>query len=370
MFDESRIPTGIAGLDRVIEGGIRNNTTLLVVGSSGTGKSTFAMQYLMYGLEHGENALYMSLEEPPEQIMREAAMLGFDMEKYHNKELFFFHSKGDDFKLLVEEQLPALVEAKQDYSVKTRVVIDPLTPLIWSVHEKQEQRDLITKLFYTLKQLGPVLITTEEHAAPGETLGEDVLIPLYLSDGAVHLTYRPIGGAFNRSLEIVKMRATRHGEEVYPYIFVRGLGVVVRTSPMMSAEDARKYDDTFDKAIRTAADLGASDLLLDKLRYIKENWAYTFSPKETLEILFESQGLTGALKKSDIIKKGEAVEVEQSSEEMAVDSDVVMEEAPIEMEEVPLETIDATVPVDESVGSDNVSLIDVDDISELEDLIL
>lgn len=374
MFDESRIPTGIAGLDRVIEGGIRNNTTLLVVGSSGTGKSTFAMQYLMYGLEHGENALYMSLEEPPEQIMREAAMLGFDMEKYHNKELFFFHSKGDDFKLLVEEQLPALVEAKQDYSVKTRVVIDPLTPLIWSVHEKQEQRDLITKLFYTLKQLGPVLITTEEHAAPGEALGEDVLIPIYMSDGAVHLTYRPIGGAFNRSLEIIKMRATRHGEEVYPYIFVRGLGVVVRTSPMMSAEDARKYDDTFDKAIKTAADLGASDLLLDKIRYIKENWSYTFSPKETLEILFESQGLTGALKKADIAKKAEEAEIEQSSEqspdEMPADSDVVMEEVPIMAEEVPLETVDATVPADDAGASDDGTLIDVDDISELEDLIL
>ena len=170
------------------------------------------------------------------------------------------------------------------------------------------------------------------------------------------------------------MRATRHGEEVYPYIFVRGLGVVVRTSPMMSAEDARKYDDTFDKAIKTAADLGASDLLLDKIRYIKENWSYTFSPKETLEILFESQGLTGALKKADIAKKAEAAEMEQSSEEIPSDSDVVMEEVPIAVEEVPqevpLETVDATVPADDAGASDDGTLIDVDDISELEDLIL
>ena len=86
-----------------------------------------------------------------------------------------------------------------------------------------------------------------------------------------------------------------------------------------------------------------------------------------MEIVFESQGLTGALKKSDIAKKNEAVEIEQSSEEVAVDSDVVMEEAPIEMEEVPLE---ATVPADDISASDDGSLIDVDDMSELEDLIL
>jgi KaiC/GvpD/RAD55 family RecA-like ATPase len=140
MSRERRIPTGIAGLDRVIEGGVRDNTTLLVVGSSGTGKSTFAMQYLNYGLEHGENGLYISMEEPPEQILREAKMLGFNLDKYYEKELFFFHSKGKDFVKLVDEQLPALVEMNKNFSVKTRVVIDPLTPLTWAIHDKQEQR--------------------------------------------------------------------------------------------------------------------------------------------------------------------------------------------------------------------------------------
>jgi len=357
MSSELRIPTGIAGLDRVIEGGVRDNTTLLVVGSSGTGKSTFAMQYLNYGLEHGENALYISMEEPPEQILREAKMLGFNLDKYYEKELFFFHSKGKDFVKLVDEQLPALVEMNKNFNVKTRVVIDPLTPLTWAISDKQEQREMITKLFYTLKQLGPVLITTEEHASPGETVGEDVLIPIYMSDGAVHLTYRPIGGAFNRSLEIVKMRATRHGEEVYPYIFVRGIGVVVRTTPLVSAEDLRKYDDLFDKAIRTAADIGASDTVLERLAYVKENWTYPFSPKETLQIFFESQGLTDALTKDEVAKRKES----------SVAADVA-----IDMTELSASEDDVVMP-DLSPVSDETSneegLIEIDNLSDLEDMI-
>lgn len=350
-----RIPTGIAGLDRIIEGGVLDNTTLLVVGSSGTGKSTFSMQYIMYGLERGENALYISMEEPPEQIMREAAMLGFDMEKYYNKELFFFHTKGEDFRKLVDEQLPSLVEATQEYSVKTRVVIDPLTPLIWSIQDKQEQRDLITKLFYTLKQIGPVLVTTEEHAAPGETVGEDVLIPIYLSDGAVHLNYRPIGGAFNRALEIIKMRATRHGEEVYPYIFVRGVGVVVRTTPMMTDEQAHKYDDIFDKAIKTASDLEASSIFVDKIGYIKDNWGYPFSPKETLQILFELEELTGVIKKKDVTKKEDMVtQLQQETSIEKMDETI----------ELPSED-----PSFEITTVGQKSLIDIENLNELEELI-
>ncbi|MCD4703129.1 MAG: AAA family ATPase [Methanosarcinaceae archaeon] len=359
MTSEDRIPTGIAGLDRIIEGGLRDNTTFLVVGSSGTGKSTFAMQYLTYGLEQGENALYVSMEEPPEQIMREAEMLGFNMKKYYNKELFFFHTKGKDFVELVEEQLPALVEANKEYDVKTRVVIDPLTPLIWSVKDKQEQREIITKLFYTLKQLGPVLITTEEHAAPGETIGEDVLIPIYLSDGAVHLSYRPIGGAFNRSLEIVKMRATRHGEEVYPYIFVRGIGVVARTNPPVSADDLRKYDDMFEKAIKTARDFGAPDTFLVKLQAVMDNWSYSFSPKETLQILFETYNITSSMKNKDA--QQEAIVVEN----VTTSSSESLEEAG-NMEYV--EESDDMV-LEDTTNSHEGDLIDIDDLSELEDLI-
>lgn len=358
MSSEKRIPTGIAGLDRVIEGGVRDNTTLLVVGSSGTGKSTFAMQYLNYGLEHGENALYISMEEPPEQIMREAKMLGFNLDEYYEKELFFFHSKGKDFVKLVDEQLPALVAANQNYAVKTRVVIDPLTPLTWAIQDKQEQREVITKLFYTLKQLGPVLITTEEHASPGETIGEDVLIPIYMSDGAVHLSYRPIGGAFNRALEIIKMRATRHGEEVYPYIFVRGVGVVVRTTPLMSAEDVRKYDDVFDKAIRTAADLRVNEKILERLVYVKENWSYPFSPKETLQIFFESQGLNDTLTKEDLARrKGE----EESSPEVPLDI--------AELSGGTLQVEDVELMPEDVLPSDDEGLIEIDSLSELEELI-
>ncbi|MCK5561045.1 MAG: circadian clock protein KaiC, partial [Thermoplasmata archaeon] len=215
-----------------------------------------------------------------------------EMEKHFEKELFFIHLKGRNFKDMINEQLPKLVKARQDYSVKTRVAIDPMTPVIWSIPDKQDQRELISKLFNTLKQLGVVMATVEEHSKPGETIGEDVLLPIYLADTVVHLDYHPIGGAFNRTLQIIKMRGSAHGESVYPYIFARGAGVIARTSGEEAREKERKnYDQIFNDAIATAKQLNAQEYFVNKLEYMKINWIYEYSPEESLQIMFSSHGL-------------------------------------------------------------------------------
>src|SRR3989304_2478743 len=115
---DTRIRSGIHGLDNLIEGGFRDKTVVVVVGSSGTGKTTFTVQYILHGLEQGEQGLYGSLEESPEQIMREAELMGLDLRKHLEKDLFFIHLKGKNFKKMIEEQLPQLVKARADYPIR------------------------------------------------------------------------------------------------------------------------------------------------------------------------------------------------------------------------------------------------------------
>ena len=288
----ARIPSGIIGLDEVIEGGFRDNTVTVIVGASGTGKSTFAMQYLLAGLDNGQQGLYISLDVTQKQIVQECILWGWDrIQEYLDTSLFFFETTGSDFKNIIEEQLPRLVEARKDYEVLTRVVIDPLTPILWAEKDKSVQRELISKLFNMLKEIGGVLATVEEH---GETLDQTDLsgsIPIFLSDGVIHLRYQPIGGAFNRTLEIVKMRGTRHGEEVYPYIFSRGVGVIVRSTPVFHEETAREHDSIFEQAILAARREEASEILISALEKMRDNWAYDYSPKEALEKILKEHGI-------------------------------------------------------------------------------
>ncbi len=290
----TRIETGIFGLDQIIEGGFRDNAAIVVVGSSGTGKTTFGMQFIMHGIDKGEQGLYVTMEESPDQIMNEAEMMGWDMRKHYEKSLFFIHLKGKNFKKMVEEQLPQLVKARSDYDIKTRVVIDPMTPVIWATDDKLQQRELIGKLFYTLKELGVVVATVEEHSHPGETVGEDVLLPIYLADGVLHLEYYPIGGAFNRTMKIIKMRGTHHGEGVYPYIFARGAGAIIRAAPTEpTIEESANYDEIFDEAMKTAEFIKAPEYVMKRLKTMKESWSYDYSPEEALQIVFDSYNLGG-----------------------------------------------------------------------------
>lgn len=289
MVRGERVRTGIFGLDAIIEGGFRPHSAIVLAGTSGTGKTTFAIQFVLGGLEQGEQALFISMEETPEQIVKESKLMGLDLSPYIDKTLFFVHLRGENFKRMIREQLPKMIRERSDEEVETRIAIDPMTPLLWSTSDRLDQRELVGELFGTLKQLGVVLATVEEHAQPGSVLGHDVQLPIYLADGVVHLEYYPIGGAFNRTLKILKMRGTMHGEELYPYTFVRGAGAIVRTSPVeIAKEDQASWDKIFERAVATAKDKKFPPALVRRIESLRASWTQPYSPEETLHILFES----------------------------------------------------------------------------------
>ena len=96
------------------------------------------------------------------------------------------------------------------------------------------------------------------------------------------------GGPYSRRLTIVKFRGTRHGEEIYPYMFVRGVGVVVKTTPVNALNGENSFDPVFDKAIKIARSQSTEGHVLCEPEEIKKNWNYDFSPKEVLELIFKT----------------------------------------------------------------------------------
>ncbi|RLJ07039.1 MAG: hypothetical protein DRP12_02995, partial [Candidatus Aenigmatarchaeota archaeon] len=83
-----RIPTGIPGLDKLIQGGFIPGSVIMITGSTGTGKTIFGCQFLWAGLQKGEPGIYLTLEEPPEDIKQDAQQFGWDFSKYEKKGIF------------------------------------------------------------------------------------------------------------------------------------------------------------------------------------------------------------------------------------------------------------------------------------------
>src|SRR5207244_10130226 len=62
--------------------GVPTGHIITVLGSFGTGKTTFALQFLMQGLINGEKAIFISLEEDADSVIANAASFGWDLPQY------------------------------------------------------------------------------------------------------------------------------------------------------------------------------------------------------------------------------------------------------------------------------------------------
>ena len=224
-----KIKTGVFGLNPLLDGGLNENSTTAVIGSSGAGKTTFAIQFIRKGLESGQEGIFVSLDENKEQIIREAVEMGWkDIIDYLKKErLVFIDASGKDFSNFIRKELHNFVSDWK--GAQTRIAIDPLTPVVWAVENHYEQRELISQLLKQTRKVGTVLCTLEEHGTEGDLSGKETVIPMYLADCVIHLRYKAMEAENNRMLKIVKCRNSWHSDGFYPYKIISGLGLVAQS---------------------------------------------------------------------------------------------------------------------------------------------
>lgn len=129
-----RVTSGIIDLDKHMEGGFVKDSVNLVSGSTGTGKTIFGLQYIWHGLQKGENGVYISLEQEPEDIFADAGLFGWDFKEYINQK-----------KCIIEylstwnlEELPLIVMDRINEIKAKRFVLDSIT-LVCSELYCQEQ---------------------------------------------------------------------------------------------------------------------------------------------------------------------------------------------------------------------------------------
>ena len=291
---QERIPSGIAGLDKLIEGGLLKNTINAAFGGTGTGKTTFAIQFALSGLYNGDHALYITFEQSPEKIIRQAESLGLPELRafYEDEKIIFHHATGEEVVEFLTTSLPMTVDELKDViSIHSRVVMDPLTPVLWELGEKKAQRVVLTRAFATLQELGTILTVVEEPKGfeTGETTVETETA-LFLTDAIFHLQFLGLGGLFNRTLQILKCRGTRIGEDVYPFVFTRGNGITLFLPEAVKLPISEKivlhfskiFDEYRSKVEKKPAS-NVKDMMLKRIATMKEQWTYKESPESILE---------------------------------------------------------------------------------------
>ncbi|HEY3296318.1 MAG TPA: circadian clock protein KaiC [bacterium] len=219
-----RISSGVPRLDTMLGAkGFYRGSSILVSGTAGTGKSSFAATFVDSVCRRGESCLYLAFEESQHQIIRNMRSIGIDLEQWVRKGLLHFHTVRPTL-----YGLEAHLVSIHDLVVKLQpsaVVFDPISNLI-SVGDTTEVKSMLTRLIDYLKmcQVTTFFTNLSIDAANHETADVGVSS---LMDAWIVLRDTESEGERNRVIHIMKARGMPHSNQLREFLLTDN-GVVVK----------------------------------------------------------------------------------------------------------------------------------------------
>ncbi len=225
-----RVPTGIPGLDEIIQGGFPQGSTILVSGGAGTGKTIFALQYIYAGAAlYNEPGVFITFEETPKNILWNLQNFGWDYASLSKQKLMKIYRVTIDspqkFAQTWEQQIDGIINMVKEMGAQ-RVALDSITALGMMIAEKVVDhegtelwmgnalavRSMIKELSDRLKELDVTSIFTAGTKEDKKTEFSSFGVEEFIVDGVIRLYYIPP----RRALFVRKMRGTEHSHRVHP----------------------------------------------------------------------------------------------------------------------------------------------------------
>jgi circadian clock protein KaiC len=228
-------PTGIAGLDEVTGGGLPQGRPTLIAGAAGCGKTVFAMEFLVNGAtQFNEPGVFVSFEEPVEDLAKNFASLGYDLNKLSNSKKMivdYIHIERAEIEETGEYDLEGLfirLGHMVDSIGAKRIALDTIESLFGALSNEGILRAEIRRLFRWLKLKGLTAIITGEKGAGLMTRHG---LEEYVSDCVIFLDHLLTEQVATRRIRIVKYRGSSHGTNEYPFLIDKtGISVLPVTS--------------------------------------------------------------------------------------------------------------------------------------------
>jgi len=205
-----RISSGVPSLDKMMAGkGFFRGSSILISGTAGTGKSSFAAAFADCACSNNERALYFAFEESPSQILRNMGSVGINLNRWINKGLLHINAARPTTSGL-EGHLALMYNEIQEFRPEV-VIIDPITNLI-SVGNVESVKSMLTRLIDFLKTKGITAMFT--NLIFGEEPEERAIGISSLMDTWLMLRDVSQGNERVRTLNLLKSRGMPHDTRV------------------------------------------------------------------------------------------------------------------------------------------------------------
>jgi circadian clock protein KaiC len=213
-----RVSTGIASMDKLLGGkGYYRGSSILITGTAGTGKSSFAAYFANAACGRGEKCLYIAFEETQDQIIRNMSSIGIDLEKWVKKGLLKFHitrptSYGLEMHLLMMEDDIKKFQARN-------VIIDPITDFS-AIGGGREVKSMTSRLNDMLKSNNITVLYTDLIRGDINPEAPEMHISS-LIDTWVMLRNFEFNGERSRGITILKSRGMSHSNQISEFTITR-----------------------------------------------------------------------------------------------------------------------------------------------------
>jgi len=220
------VKTGIPGFDSTLSVGLKKNSSVVVSGPPGSGKTTFGLQFVYSGAkEFDEPGVYISLSQSVDEIKNDCKTFGWDIDNLVEKgkilmiDLRPFKIKnetiGKEDSLYRGEQIPFehltkfILNSIKKIKAK-RIVIDSISSLGMQYSDKFYMRQGLQGMIQSLENFDVTSLLISEFSENNET-------PLewFVTSGIIQLDNQTIDNKMKRTIKIIKLRGIKHSEKVH-----------------------------------------------------------------------------------------------------------------------------------------------------------
>ena len=236
-----RLETGIPGLDALSLGGLPKGRTTLLTGTTGSGKTVFALQFLAAGVNSfGQPGVLVTLEEPAEELIANMSSFGWDLAGLVNSGQIAVIDATDRGEEIVSGGFDfgglsaRIAHAVRDVGAK-RLVVDPLDVLFLDFGEASEVRKALHGVARSLRPLAVTTVMTAERAdddGPYTRFGAEE----FVAHNLVVLRNSLEEERRRRTLEVVKFRGYQHRKGEFPFVIDPVTGIEVVPFSVIEAE--------------------------------------------------------------------------------------------------------------------------------------
>ncbi len=209
-ISNERISTGIKGLDKMTDGGFKLGSSILVSGSSGTGKTILGTQFIMEGLTKNEPCVIVSLEEEMEQIRENSNTFKWNLQEFENKNLLKLISplEYDAYELALQ------IEETIDNIKAVRLLLDGTGRLQRMLPRYAQLPEYMGSISNILKKRNVTAVYTNETSnLTGATQITGTGISPFI-DTVILLRYVEIKSEMRKAISVLKMRGSDHDKEI------------------------------------------------------------------------------------------------------------------------------------------------------------